>query len=241
MAEIKLTPCPLCKSKDVSLHFDRHAIYEDAWVECNKCGTRTPPRRRKVRRLERNPPDEIFFTRISEEWNKMDEFIHLLESAGIKITPYTVMLYSCDSHRGTSEENNLYDFLHADHGDVTDISRETFYATVTKASELHPYSKDRTRPETYSEYNQGWTDACDYILSRLETTKSADGKLMSAIQLDSLKQWLATIPFHDLSDGKGLCVVCFKEDFEKAIKQLFANLPNCSAKMLEETDGTKKG
>ena len=114
------------------------------------------------------------------------------------------------------------------------IERDCAIALVDSATELHPYSKDRSSPETYSEFNNGWESACDYILSRLETAKPADGMLMPAIQLDSLKQWLTTIPFHDLSDGKGLCVVCFKEDFEKAIKRLFADQPNCSVKIQEE-------
>lgn len=37
----------------------------------------------------------------------------------------------------------------------------------------HPYDKDSTRPETYSDYNQGWNDACDYIRGKLEAAKPA--------------------------------------------------------------------
>lgn len=36
------------------------------------------------------------------------------------------------------------------------------------AADEHPYDKDPARPETYSDYNQGWNDACDYIRERLE-------------------------------------------------------------------------
>ena len=43
---------------------------------------------------------------------------------------------------------------------------------------------------------------------------------VDAVPVETLKQWLATIPFHDISNGNGACVVCFREDFEKAIKRL---------------------
>lgn len=54
------------------------------------------------------------------------------------------------------------------------IERDCAIAIVDVAAELHPYSKDRNNPETYSEFNNGWESACDYILSRLETAKPAD-------------------------------------------------------------------
>lgn len=43
---------------------------------------------------------------------------------------------------------------------------------------------------------------------------------VDAIPVEALRDWLGTIPFHDLSDGNGACVVCFKQDLEKAIKNL---------------------
>lgn len=39
---------------------------------------------------------------------------------------------------------------------------------VDAAVNLHPYSKDPQNPETYSQYNEGWTDACNYIWSCLQ-------------------------------------------------------------------------
>lgn len=39
-------------------------------------------------------------------------------------------------------------------------------------------------------------------------------KLVSA---DGLREWLKKIPFHDLSDGRGLCRIIFAEDFERAM------------------------
>lgn len=40
------------------------------------------------------------------------------------------------------------------------------------------------------------------------------------IQTDALKQWLATIPFYDISNGSGVCLVCFKDDFVETVKRL---------------------
>lgn len=42
------------------------------------------------------------------------------------------------------------------------------------AADEHPYEKKPANPETFSEYNQGWNDACDYIRNRLESKPSAD-------------------------------------------------------------------
>lgn len=54
------------------------------------------------------------------------------------------------------------------------IKRAEAIAIVEYAEDEHPYSKDKERPETYSDYNQGWSDACDYIECRIEAAKSAD-------------------------------------------------------------------
>lgn len=42
------------------------------------------------------------------------------------------------------------------------------------AVDEHPYDKIPGKPETFSEYNQGWHDACDYIRNRLENLPAAD-------------------------------------------------------------------
>lgn len=42
------------------------------------------------------------------------------------------------------------------------------------AADKHPHDKGPQKPETYSEYNQGWNDACDYIRDRLEREKPAN-------------------------------------------------------------------
>lgn len=42
-------------------------------------------------------------------------------------------------------------------------------AIADYAVDEHPYDKDPGNPETFSEYNRGWHDACDYIREKLET------------------------------------------------------------------------
>lgn len=54
------------------------------------------------------------------------------------------------------------------------ISREAAVAIVDYAADIYPYDKDPKKPETYSDYNQGWNDACDYIRGKLEEEKPAD-------------------------------------------------------------------
>lgn len=54
------------------------------------------------------------------------------------------------------------------------ISRDDAVCIADYAVDEHPYDKDCARPETCSEYNQGWNDACDYIRDKMETAKPAD-------------------------------------------------------------------
>lgn len=53
------------------------------------------------------------------------------------------------------------------------ISREAAVTIADYAADEYPYDKDPKKPETYSEYNQGWHDACDYIRGKLEAAKPA--------------------------------------------------------------------
>ena len=48
------------------------------------------------------------------------------------------------------------------------IKRVDALAVVSNAEDRHPHSKDKDNPETYFNYNQGWSDACDHIQSRIE-------------------------------------------------------------------------
>ncbi len=54
------------------------------------------------------------------------------------------------------------------------ISREAAVTIADYAADEYPYDKDPKKPETYSDYNQGWNDACDYIRGKLDDEKSAD-------------------------------------------------------------------
>lgn len=54
------------------------------------------------------------------------------------------------------------------------ISRDTAITVAAYAVDEHPYDKNPEKPETFSEYNQGWNDACDYIRSWLEDAEEAD-------------------------------------------------------------------
>ena len=53
------------------------------------------------------------------------------------------------------------------------IEREAAVAISSYAEDEHPYKKFGT-PETYSKYNEGWSDACDYIRDKMESTPAAD-------------------------------------------------------------------
>lgn len=46
------------------------------------------------------------------------------------------------------------------------LERETVVNIADHAILEHPYDKDPQRPETYSDYNQGWSDACEHIRAR---------------------------------------------------------------------------
>lgn len=54
------------------------------------------------------------------------------------------------------------------------ISRAAAICIADYAADEHPYEKDPEKPETCSDYNQGWNDACDYIRDRLEIAEKAD-------------------------------------------------------------------
>lgn len=53
------------------------------------------------------------------------------------------------------------------------IDRQMAANIANYAADEHPYDKDSEKPETFSDYNRGWEDACLYIQSKLETMKPA--------------------------------------------------------------------
>lgn len=54
------------------------------------------------------------------------------------------------------------------------IERSAAVCVANYAIDEHPYDKDPARPETFSDYNSGWNDACDYIQEQLESVPAAD-------------------------------------------------------------------
>lgn len=54
------------------------------------------------------------------------------------------------------------------------IERSIAITLADYAADEHPYTKQAGKPETYSDYNRGWNDACDYIRERLEGVPTAD-------------------------------------------------------------------
>lgn len=96
------------------------------------------------------------------------------------------------------------------------ILREPAIFAVNIAAGKFPYAKDPKRPETYSKYNEGWTDACDYILGMIETEKCAD------VALVTHGQWMPPV----VGKYGCLCSACKKQTDNR-----FAYCPNCGAKM----------
>lgn len=95
------------------------------------------------------------------------------------------------------------------------IMRESVILDVDMAADKFPY-KRVGEPETYSKYNEGWTDACDYILGMIETEKCAD------VALVTHGQWMPPV----VGKYGCLCSVCKKQSDNS-----FAYCPNCGAKM----------
>lgn len=54
------------------------------------------------------------------------------------------------------------------------IERNAAVCVSDYAADVHPYDKDPEKPETFSDYNQGWHDACDYIRDKLEAAPTAE-------------------------------------------------------------------
>lgn len=77
------------------------------------------------------------------------------------------------------------------------ISQDVAVTIADYAADKHPYDKDTKKPETYSEYNRGWNDACDYIRERLEGEKPAD------VEPVRRGKWNIRV-----SDERTLCLEC---------------------------------
>jgi muconolactone delta-isomerase len=58
----------------------------------------------------------------------------------------------------------------------TQEQKEIIYELLERVARRHPY-KVVGRPETYSDYNQGWTDALDTLLTIIGMPDYADLKI----------------------------------------------------------------
>lgn len=107
------------------------------------------------------------------------------------------------------------------------ISREDAVIVADYALDEHPNDKTPGKPETFSEYNQGWHDACDYIRNKLEELSSA------AVAPVRHGRWILKNKVYgdyECSVCHGMdsnCTGCYSDHY--AAKQNFC--PNCGAKM----------
>lgn len=119
------------------------------------------------------------------------------------------------------------------------ISREAAVTIADYAADEHPYDKNPKQLETYSEYNQGWNDACDYIRGKLEEEKPAD------VEPVRHGRWQVVYPDGGSCEGAALrtmyaLLVC--SECGKTIELMRMGKPRyciCGAKMdLEDENGT---
>lgn len=98
------------------------------------------------------------------------------------------------------------------------ISREDAVIVADYAADEHPYDKTLGKPETFSEYNQGWHDACDYIRNRLENLPAAD------VEAVRHGEWNANYEYEDFINAD--CSVCGKKS-----DYMYKYCPFCGARM----------
>lgn len=102
------------------------------------------------------------------------------------------------------------------------IKREPTILAVNMAMDKFPYAKDPQRPETYSKYNEGWSDACDYILGMIEAENIADAVTVKHGKWET-----------NLLPQAWKCSICgFKNRFRSGRKTDYLKYcPCCGAKM----------
>lgn len=98
------------------------------------------------------------------------------------------------------------------------VSRQAVIILIDEASEMHPY-KVVGDSDTYSNYNQGWSDACDWLYANIEGVPSVTP------QKPKTGHWIE----HEIKDTCRwlTCSICGYEWINK--KENFC--PNCGAEM----------
>lgn len=75
------------------------------------------------------------------------------------------------------------------------IEREAAIAVADYAVDEHPYDKDPEKPDTFSPYNMGWHDACDYIRDKLEDSPAADVATVRRGHWNTINQITTGLPW----------------------------------------------
>lgn len=104
------------------------------------------------------------------------------------------------------------------------IERENAVTIADYAVDEHPYDKNPEKPETFSEYNEGWNDACDYIREQLENAEKAD-----VIPVAMLEKWLWAIAINN-----------FDNYLSYSCEEIIRRLPGLK-KFAEECGGADNG
>ena len=100
------------------------------------------------------------------------------------------------------------------------ISRKRVIMLIDEAAEKNPY-KIIGLPNTYSDYNQGWTDACDWLYANIESDD-----LPSVTPRQKSGKWIR------LTNDLAQCSNC-GDYVDNAIRCGYNFCPNCGARMVE--------
>lgn len=107
------------------------------------------------------------------------------------------------------------------------IERSAAVCVANYAIDEHPYDKDPARPETFSDYNSGWNDACDYIQEKLELLPAADvAPVKHGRWVRKGANWYCT------ECNRGYRIIC-----GAPAAVTFEFCPNCGCKMDGVNDG----
>lgn len=114
------------------------------------------------------------------------------------------------------------------------VSRKDVIILIDEATELHPY-KVIGDSETYSNYNQGWEDACNWLYANVESDN-----LKTVTPSRPKGKWIDS----NLPQEKYVCSecggACWYYDYEGSVAKS-KYCPNCGTDMRESEDNACKG